>query len=156
MKSPSSLRSTPAHRQDRIAMTPMIDIVFLLIIFFLVSSHLSRQENRYPVTLSQATTGTLGHPTDSSLTITIDSELRIHFASTIITIDRLHDRLTAWLASLPRGQDRADVSVRLRIDQSVPYGDVEPVLKELAVLSIGDLSILVNPSEGSASTGAEF
>ncbi len=37
-------------------MTPMIDVVFLLIIFFLVSSHLARQENRLPLDLPVAST----------------------------------------------------------------------------------------------------
>ena len=35
-------------------MTPMIDVVFLLIIFFLVSSHLARQESRVPLELPDA------------------------------------------------------------------------------------------------------
>ena len=38
-------------------MTPMIDVVFLLIIFFLVSSHLARQEVQLDLDLPPATSG---------------------------------------------------------------------------------------------------
>jgi len=39
-------------------MTPMIDVVFLLIIFFLVSSHLAQQETQLELDLPEATSGT--------------------------------------------------------------------------------------------------
>ena len=38
-------------------MTPMIDVVFLLIIFFLVSSHLARQESQMELELPVAASG---------------------------------------------------------------------------------------------------
>lgn len=38
-------------------MTPMIDVVFLLIVFFLVSSHLAKQESRLPLPLPDAESG---------------------------------------------------------------------------------------------------
>jgi len=38
-------------------MTPMIDVVFLLIIFFLVSSHLARQETQLELDLPEAASG---------------------------------------------------------------------------------------------------
>ena len=38
-------------------MTPMIDVVFLLIIFFLVSSHLSKQESQMELALPGAASG---------------------------------------------------------------------------------------------------
>ena len=39
-------------------MTPMIDVVFLLIIFFLVSMEMNKQENRMQLDLSEGDTGT--------------------------------------------------------------------------------------------------
>ncbi len=38
-------------------MTPMIDVTFLLIIFFLVSSHLAKQENFLKLDLPTAAAG---------------------------------------------------------------------------------------------------
>ena len=41
----------------RVNITPLIDVVFLLIIFFLVASHFIRSETREPVNLPEATQG---------------------------------------------------------------------------------------------------
>ena len=38
-------------------MTPMIDVVFQLIIFFLLSSHLAKQETQLPLPLPEAISG---------------------------------------------------------------------------------------------------
>ena len=46
-----------SNRKYGFNMTPMIDVVFLLIIFFLVSSHLSRQESQLELELPTASTG---------------------------------------------------------------------------------------------------
>ena len=51
---------TPNHTQDggvHFNMTPMIDVVFLLIIFFLVSSHLAKQEVHLELPLPAADSG---------------------------------------------------------------------------------------------------
>ena len=49
MRVPSNLRSGSLGFN----MTPMIDVVFLLIIFFLVSSHLAKQEVQMPLPLAR-------------------------------------------------------------------------------------------------------
>ncbi|MCM2371041.1 biopolymer transporter ExbD [Rhodopirellula sp. ICT_H3.1] len=126
-------------------MTPMIDIVFLLIIFFLVSSHLSRQENRHPVTLAQAESGTLSDPDQAPLTLTLDRGQHLYFAGEVISMDEVPRRVGSWLKRQQGTTPTRDAKVRLRIDQSVPYGQLEPVLKELARLQIRDVAIVVNP-----------
>ena len=53
MKIPTSQTS----RRFGANMTPLIDVVFLLIIFFLVSSQLARQEANIELELPEASTG---------------------------------------------------------------------------------------------------
>ena len=55
-------------------MTPMIDVVFLLIIFFLVSSHLARQENHLPLDLPIASTHGPVNPDRAPLTISVNPD----------------------------------------------------------------------------------
>ncbi len=57
-----------------INMTPMIDIVFLLIIFFLVSSHLAKQENRMKLDLPSSTTAIEEDQNQPTSTINVDSQ----------------------------------------------------------------------------------
>jgi biopolymer transport protein ExbD len=53
------MRTPTSHRRSAIAfnMTPMIDISFLLIIFFIVSSHLAQQEVKLELDLPNAASG---------------------------------------------------------------------------------------------------
>ena len=53
MKTPQLL----ASGGTLINMTPMIDVVFLLIIFFLVSSHMAKQEQNVQLDLPKAQSG---------------------------------------------------------------------------------------------------
>lgn len=128
-------------------MTPMIDIVFLLIIFFLVSSHLSRQENRHPVTLAQADGGEFDDFDKAQLTLTLDSAGEFFFGSEHISVGSLPGRLTAYRQSHVESSDQAHLKVRLRIDRSADYGDVEPILKELAEQGLADVAIVVSPRD---------
>lgn len=143
--SPSRQGAASRRGQDRISLTPMIDIVFLLIIFFLVSSHLSRQENRHPVTLAQADGGQPDELDTTPVTLTVDAAGKLFFGSEPLPREELRDRLAAHRQTRSRGPGLPNVRVRLRIDQAVPYRDVEPILKELAEQGVADVSIVVGP-----------
>ncbi len=137
-------------------MTPMIDIVFLLIIFFLVSSHMARQENRQPVTLAQADSGQLDDIDSAPLTLTLDAAGKFFFGSESISVGNLPARLAAYRRHATDRQVRARssepprVSVRLRVDRSVRYGDVEPILKELAEQGVAEVAIVVSPRDATS------
>lgn len=131
----------------------MIDVVFLLIIFFLVSSHLSRQENRQPVTLAQADGGRADELDTTPLTLTLDSAGKFFFASDPIPAARLGDRLIAYRQARARTSGGSDIKVRLRIDRVVPYRDVEPILKTLAKQGIADVSLVVSPRDTAPTQG---
>ncbi|EMI57640.1 Biopolymer transport protein ExbD/TolR [Rhodopirellula sallentina SM41] len=126
-------------------MTPMIDIVFLLIIFFLVSSHLSRQETRHPVTLAEASSGEPPEADASPITLTLDADSQLFFGGDPITLDQVSSRIRTWTTG--RDADAASESnkVRFRIDRVVPYATVEAVLRQLADVGIRDVAIVVNP-----------
>lgn len=105
-------------------MTPMIDVVFLLIIFFLVSSHLARQESQLPLDLPDATTFRDETPLEDLLTINVVSDGRWMVAGSAMTESRLRERLRAH-----RGAHGEAAPVRIRTDRTVAYSRVEPVLR---------------------------
>lgn len=124
-------------------MTPMIDVVFLLIIFFLVSSHLARQENRLPLDLPVASTFDPTDPEKAPLTISIDAQARWLVAGNVVD----KDALRTILADL-REKTGSDAAIRIRTDGAVQYQYVEPVLREAALSGVTDASIAVR-EEGS-------
>lgn len=119
-------------------MTPMIDVVFLLIIFFLVSSHLARQETRLPLDLPIAESFAPLNPERAPLTISVDSAGDIRVAGKVVGLPRLKSILREH-----RGERGRDASVRIRSDEKIQYRFVQPVLREAALTGVTDASIAV-------------
>jgi biopolymer transport protein ExbD len=120
-------------------MTPMIDVVFLLIIFFLVSSHLARQEAQLPLPLPTAESGsTPDEMTQRRLTVNVLSDGSVLLAGKPVPAGQLQRRLQQ--AVLERG---GDLEVRVRGDRSVPYRAVEPILLACAKSGIWNVAFAV-------------
>ena len=119
-------------------MTPMIDVVFLLIIFFLVSSHLARQENRLPLDLPVAATFGPVDAQQASLTISVDVDAKWRVAGDVVGIDDLRRALRNY--QIEKG---SKASVRIRTDGRIAYRHVEPLLRESAKAGIYDVLIAV-------------
>lgn len=124
-------------------MTPMIDVVFLLIIFFLVSSHLARQENRLPLELPVASTFDPVDPEKAPLTISVDQESRWLVSGDVVDLSSLRAIFSALAAS--KGSDAA---IRIRTDGTVQYRQVEPLLREAVLAGITDAAIAVREETG--------
>jgi biopolymer transport protein ExbD len=124
-------------------MTPMIDVVFLLVIFFLVSSHLARQEKRLPLDLPLAAEFDSLDPEKAPLTISVDEQARLRVGGNVIDVPTLRQILADW-------SDRfgSDAAIRIRTDGSVQYQYVEPVLREAALAGVTDAAIAVREDIG--------
>ena len=120
-------------------MTPMIDVVFLLIIFFLLSSHLARQESQLPLPLPLAGSG-LEPDNDPAPRVTINvlSKGDLLLAGKPVLSDQLQRRLS--VESAERGKQ---LEVRIRSDRSVPYRYVEPILLACAKSDIWNVTFAV-------------
>jgi biopolymer transport protein ExbD len=126
-------------------MTPMIDVVFQLIIFFLVSSHLVRQETQLKLPLPTATTGQKVPEDDKPrLTVNVLADGTVLLAGRPLTPAELKDRLSERLADLGK-----DVEVRIRSDRAVPYRYVEPIMLACARAGIWNVTYAVYRKEES-------
>ena len=120
-------------------MTPMIDVVFLLIIFFLVSSHLAQQESQYVLDLPLAVSGSA--PTAAqqrSVTISVLADGSVMVAGRSVDAVQLESRLRNEAARVGR-----DLEVRVRTDRAVPYRTVEPVMIACAKAGIWNVKFAV-------------
>ena len=116
----------------------MIDVIFLLIIFFLVSSHLARQENRLPLDLPTASTFDPFNPEGAPLTVSVDRQAQWLVGGNVVELPELR----AVFADLVDRQG-ADAAIRIRTDGEVQYRYVEPILREAALTGISDAAIAV-------------
>ena len=104
-------------------MTPMIDVTFLLIIFFLISSHLAQQEVQMELELPAAETGSA--TIDESRLIVVN----VLPGGTIMTAGKLVDSEELQrIFDFERGQVGEELEIRIRSDRHVPYRAVEPIM----------------------------
>lgn len=135
MKIPRRATATEAS----INMTPMIDVVFQLIIFFLVTSHFARQEAHLPLPLPAADSAALPKEDDKPrLVINVTADGTLLFSGRSLTPPDLQTRLSERIAELGK-----DVEVRIRADRSVPYRHIEPVLLACARAGIWNVNYAV-------------
>ena len=124
MKSPEHLKP----RGGRLNLTPMIDVVFLLIIFFIVSNNMIQQDNAVAVDLPAAETGILPEePQTKRLTITVSSQGNLYVGTEIVDGERLR-----WIIEGCRKDWGEEAEIQIRTDKSVPYGTINPILRAAA------------------------
>lgn len=124
-------------------MTPLIDVVFLLIIFFLVSSHLARQEVQLELELPTADSGR--EPREDNrprVTINVLPEGKILLGSVEVDGPQLARRLKV---ETDRGGQ--DLEVRIRSARRVPYRLIEPILVACSKAGAWNVTFAVTPRD---------
>lgn len=123
-------------------MTPMIDVVFLLVIFFLVSSHLAQRESLVALDLPDASTGQRDSDPSPRLTVHVEAGGALALGAEAVTPAELAETLAA------RRDERGEPPrVRLRCDRAAPYGAVEPALAACVAAGVEDLALAVREAE---------
>jgi biopolymer transport protein ExbD len=105
-------------------MTPMIDVTFLLIIFFIVSSNMVKQELQVEVDLPTAASGDELKDEARRVTVNLKSDGTLLVAGESLDAAALGKRL-----AVERGKSD-ELEVRIRCDRAAPYGRVKPVMRE--------------------------
>jgi biopolymer transport protein ExbD len=136
--------STSLRGEVGFNMTPMIDVVFQLIIFFLLSSHLSQNENNWPLPLPQATSGEeeTSDPNQPRLTLNVLADGTILLGGSPVSRADLPVRLKERVQQLG-----SDVEVRIRGDRGVGYTHLEPVMLACTQAGIWRIAIAVQERE---------
>jgi biopolymer transport protein ExbD len=136
----------PSHDRSGelgINMTPMIDVVFQLIIFFLLSGHLAQQEIHLELPLPTAGSGK--SPDEESkgrVTINVLGDGRLLMANRLVAADQLPQRLAE-----ERAAAGADLEVRIRSDRAAPYQRIEPILLAAARAGVWNVTFSVYREE---------
>ena len=116
-RAPGRRRAVAAPGLD---LTPMVDVVFLLIIFFMVSTTFITLETGLPVDLPQAQSAQ-AQPSDLP-TVTVTRDERVFLAGAEVPIAELAVLVQASLEATGL------TTVVLRADEAVPHGFVVEVM----------------------------
>ena len=140
------MRLSRVRQPPRIGMnmTPMIDIVFLLIIFFMTVSQITQTLDE-PVNL--ANVGPDGRPLETvSITINLDGSGRKIIAGQTYELGNL---MTAIRKELARVQNNPDqLKVLIRCDRNCPGRFINELNQELGKLGVSRVRLSVQGDEG--------
>ncbi len=132
------LPSTSGRGSSGPNMTPMIDVVFLLIIFFLVSSHLAKQEKQTPLDLPVASIHEPPPAVDERLVLNVHANQTLSVRGKPIDTDQLRQLLQSQIES--QG-DQA--KLHIRCDQGTPYTTIEPILRDASRVNLQQITFAV-------------
>lgn len=104
-------------KRSRIEIIPMIDTMFFLLVFFMLSSLALTKLNGLPVNLPQSATAPKQAPAE--LTITVDKNQKLYVNKTPVTFETLEPTLVERAG---KGADLNQATVIINADASVPHG----------------------------------
>ena len=126
-------------KKARIEIIPMIDTIFFLLLFFMISSLSMSRFKGMPVNLPKAASGQQA-PAESAA-ITIDKANRIFFDKQAVDQAGLAELLRAQLTKNP------DLLVVINADDGVEHGRVVEVMDIARSANVARMAIAVKPKE---------
>ncbi|HBG06137.1 MAG: hypothetical protein A2075_02445 [Geobacteraceae bacterium GWC2_58_44] len=115
-------------------LTPMIDVVFLLLIFFLITSIFSRPS--LPLDLPEAETAQMAGEPDVSVAVKLDGTISLNGRG--IALAELYPALHA----IYQGKQQRGIS--LVSDRGVPFGRVVEVMDQAKKAGADSISVLAD------------
>ncbi|MFQ5449320.1 MAG: ExbD/TolR family protein [Nitrospinaceae bacterium] len=116
-------------------MTPMIDVVFLLLIFFMVSTVFVDFKHRMDLNLPTSKSSLLDE-NSKKLEIEMTADKQIFLEGRRIALNGLESGL------VKAGMDKKRTAI-IRADKNLPYGDVIKVMGILQSSGVRDISVAV-------------
>ena len=124
-----------------INLTPMVDVVFLLLIFFLAATTFAREEVELDLRLPEARSGQPGEP-GRQLVVNVLSDGRITMEGRDVTLEALRQKLAAAVAR------RADQAVLVRGDEAARFGVGLQVLDVCRLAKVKKVDFAALPQKG--------
>jgi len=126
-------------KKARIEIIPMIDTIFFLLVFFMISTLSMTQFKGMPVNLPKAASGQQA-PAESAA-VTIDKDGRLFLNQQAIDKTALSEALRQQLAK------NAEMLVVINADDGVQHGQVVEVMDIARGANVAKMAIAVKPKE---------
>ena len=137
-------------KRTRIEIIPMIDTMFFLLVFFMLSSLALTKLNGLPVNLPQADSAPKQAP--APLTITIDANRRLYVNKTPVTFETLEPVLREKAGGAKA--NLAEATVIINADTTVPHGEVVRSIDGAREVGITKFAIATAPGGDATPVGA--
>lgn len=133
------LRNLRIERSPKLMIIPMIDIIFFLLVFFMMSTLYMVEQRTLPVNLPQAATSQADLQKSTAITVTRDGQVLVEQEA--VPLDLLRPRILAQLAR------QADTAFILRADKQAEYGKVVAVLDELKAMGVRRIAVATEAAQ---------
>ena len=127
-------------KKARIEIIPMIDTIFFLLVFFMISTLSMARYSGLPVNLTKAATGQ--QPPTESAAVTIAADGTISIDKQPVTRDQVHNVLQSRL------NKNSDLVVLINADERVEHGLVVEVMDQARQAGVTRMAIAVKPKDG--------
>lgn len=107
-------------------MTPMIDMVFLLLVFFMTVSTLAQADRQVELELPESASSDVPNDLSDRGTISIDATGQIYMGSIPQTLQEMQRLLKASMA------ENSDLRIHLRADRTTEYQHIKEALRACA------------------------
>ena len=125
------------RKRARIEIIPMIDVVFFLLVFFMMASLSMTVYRGLPVNLPRATSGTTPPAETADITVTRDGQAYLDRQP--VTRTMLGERLRGLVGANPM------VAIVITADEAVAHGRVVDVLDEVRAAGVTRMAIAIRP-----------
>ena len=129
-------RSYLGVKKPRIEMLPLIDIVFLLLVFFIYAMLSMAVHHSLPVSLPVSSTA--GIDTEFSITISVRQNGEIFLDDTEVSLDEMQAVL---LEKTQKAKDDKSVQVDLFADKDLSYQELYRILDVINITGISNVSL---------------
>ena len=129
---------------DSLSLTPLIDVVFLLLIFFLVATRFAQDDRELPVQLPSASSAVPMTMEPNELVINVDASGQYMVRGERMSIDRVEEVVTQAVVDNPINQ-----MVIIRGDRTVAFQAVVAIMDLCTKPKVPSYKISTEPREES-------
>jgi biopolymer transport protein ExbD len=133
------LQRKTGSKKARIEIIPMIDTIFFLLVFFMISALSMSRFTGVQVNLPKAASGS--QPPTETIVISLTTDDQLFFNKTSVPRESLQSSLRAELAKNP------ELLVVINADDGVQHGKVVEIMDQARQSGAAKLSIAVKPKE---------
>ncbi|HKK19606.1 MAG TPA: biopolymer transporter ExbD [Opitutales bacterium] len=112
--------------EEDFPMTPMIDMVFLLLVFFMTVSTLARADKQVKLDLPESSQSDVPEDLSDRGTVSLDAEGKIYLGARPLTLEAMQAEMKEALELNP------ELRIHVRADEKTPYREIKEVLRACA------------------------
>jgi len=137
------VRGTRSKRELTLEMAPMIDVVFLLIVFFMTVARFA-QESRVELDLPNERGEQSELTEEAGLIVNVDADGALIVGNEAIDLDELEELVRGKINRLP-GRNPEQLKFLLRADRRADTSRINQVINRLQRLGVGAARIATDP-----------